>query len=90
MSIKIIEGKIICSLCNRVLEKEEPFKLDEFRYEIACLDCDKKYNFSHYILINCNTPRKQHLLDLIDKYMKENETLSIDMDKVRKFLLNDS
>ena len=71
-----------------MLEKEEPFKLNEFRYEIVCLACDNKYDFSKDNLVNCNIPMKQKLLDLIEEYMKKNKTLNIEMNKTRILMLN--
>ncbi len=87
MSIKIFEGRVICSLCERLLEKDEPYKLDEFRYKIVCLSCDEKHNFSKDNLVKCVTPMKQKMVDLIEMFMKENVTINIEMEKIRQLLI---
>jgi len=87
MSIKVIEGKILCSRCNRLLDKREPFKINEFQYEIVCLECDIKYDFSKYNYVNCSTPMKQKLIDIIQNSMKLNKSITIDMENSRKDLI---
>ncbi len=89
MSIKIFEGRIICSLCERLLEKDEPYKLDEFRYKIVCLSCDEKYNFSKDNLVKDATQLKQKMVDLIEMFMKENVTINIDMEKLKQLLIRE-
>ena len=87
MSIKIYEGRITCSQCGRLLEKDEPYKLDEFRYKIVCLSCDEKYNFSKDNLVKCVTPMKLKMVDLIEMFMKENVTINIEMEKMKHLLI---
>jgi len=86
MTIKLIEGKPLCCKCNRLLEKEEPFKLNEISYEIACLECDKKYGFSDKNPVKISTPLKQNMMELIQTMMRQNKTISIDMEQSRKNL----
>ncbi len=88
MTIKLIEGKILCSKCNRLMEKEESYKLNEISYEVACLECDKKFGFSDKNPVKINTTLKQNLIELINIMMRQNRTISIDMDKSRKNLLD--
>ena len=88
MTIKLIEGKILCNKCDRLLEKEESFKLNEINYEVACLECDQKYGFSDKNIVKINTPLKQNLLELISTMMRQNRTISLDMAESRKNLFN--
>jgi hypothetical protein len=88
MAIKLFEGKILCSICGRLLSKEESFKLNEFQYEIACLECDRITNFSKNNFVACNTPMKQKLIGLIENTRKYNKTINIDMREGRRMLIN--
>ena len=88
MTIKLIEGKILCSVCGRLLDRDESFKINEFRYEVACLECDKTSNFSKNTYVNCNTPMKQKLINLIENSRKYNKTMSLDMTEARRYLVN--
>jgi len=61
--------------------KGEPFKLNEFRFEIVCLACDERYGFSENNFVHCITPMKANLLDLIEVNIMKNKTLTIEMVK---------
>lgn len=88
MSIKIIKGQVICSLCGKILNQKEPFKIDEFRYKIACLECDTKYDFSKTSYVNCSTPLKQELLKFINKKLRQKKSAHINLKERQKRLLN--
>ena len=70
------------------MEKEELYKLNEISYEVACMECDKKYGFSDKNPVKINTTQKQNLIELISTMMRQNRTISIDMAKSRQNLLN--
>ena len=88
MTIKLIEGKILCNKCERLLEKEESYKLNELSYEVVCLECDTKYKFSSQNPVKISTPLKQNLIELISTMMRQNRTISLDMEQSRKNLFN--
>jgi hypothetical protein len=88
VSIKVIGGKILCSKCGKLLEEHETFKINEFQYEIVCIDCDVKYNFSKDNYVNFTTPMKQRLLNIILNAMKDNKTITIDIKEERKKLID--
>jgi hypothetical protein len=88
MAIKLIEGKVLCSLCGKLMEKEESFKINEFQYEIACLDCDRTSNFSKNNFVNCSTAMKLKLINLIENSRKYKKTMSLDMTEARRMLVN--
>jgi len=88
MVIKIIEGKLVCNICGRLLHQEESFKIHEIQYEIACLDCDKSSNFSKKNYVICNTPLKQTLFNLIENARKNNKTISLGMSEARRNLVD--
>ena len=88
MPIKIIEGRILCSKCEKLMEDHESFKLNEYQYEIACLDCDEKYNFSKDNYVDFNTTKKQHLLRIIFDAWHKKRTICIDLKEERKKLVD--
>ena len=71
-----------------MLKREEIFKLNEFQYEIICIDCDNEYNLSKNNLVHCITPMKQKLLDLIYFYINNKKTFSFDKNKTLNVLFN--
>jgi hypothetical protein len=88
MAIKLIEGKVLCSICGKLLDRGESFKINEFQYEVACLECDQTSNFSKNNFVNCNTPMKQKLINLIENSRKYKKTMSLDMTEARRMLVN--
>jgi hypothetical protein len=68
------------------MEKEESFKLNEINYKVACLKCDTEYGFSKQNPVKITTSLKQNLKELIQTMIRQNRTISIDMDQSRKNL----
>ncbi|MHA1150453.1 MAG: hypothetical protein ACTSR8_19720 [Promethearchaeota archaeon] len=89
MPIKVFEGRIQCSICEKLLDNRESFKLNEFQHEIACLECDEKSDFSKHNYVNYTSPKKRFLLKIIYNAMKGKNTISIDLKKETKKLAED-
>jgi len=78
MPITLVEGKLMCSNCGRLMEKGEAFKLNDYRYQVYCLDCfseiEKDPSENSPILYQTHK-----ILELIKMYEHANKTASISL-----------
>lgn len=79
MTIRIFEGNIICNYCNRALTTKEAFKLDDLRYEIACLECQDKLGY----ITSGITKSKEKLFDYINNIIKKGNSLIMDKGNIK-------
>jgi hypothetical protein len=83
MSIKIIRGKVLCSLCRELIDTHEPFEINEIKYQVFCNNCLDSVGIRNRSVLPYNLPIRQHLLKFISDAKDELRTITIKRDPAR-------
>jgi hypothetical protein len=77
MVIIIIEGQLVCNVCDQLMNKNEPYKVNDILLKVACLKCDSESSFSRFI-VPTFTKLKEFVIQKIENTLKKDKTSVID------------
>ena len=85
MTIRIIEGRLYCSYCEKPIDKNDIFKINEFSYQVICASCIDKIGISNVSYVSCSTVQKTNILNIMLESIKSNKTVILDLkDSIKK------